>query len=300
MNWLKTAIFASVICNAFISDKAHAGLIDLGVDLGVADKYTIGVGQWDFHGSAIDGALVLGSEAYIHGNVAASGRIALAAGAIVYGDACATSIELGASAEIKGAQHDNGDCDDLETSNGNVLDQLSMDILAASNTAKNLTGVDLGAISASTTFDASTHNVITLSSLNLGSDDVLHVTGSSTDNLIVNILGNAQIASGAKILLDDGLTSANVLFNFVNDTASSLNFGGAELNGTFLATKGAFNAGDGAILNDVRFFTNYALIGNFQTVRTKTPTIDVPEPSTVLIILAGLCFLLMRSNSKHN
>lgn len=296
MNWIKTVVLASLVSSVFITEKANAGLIDLGVDLGVADKYTIGVGQWNFHGSAVDGNLILGSEAYIHGNVAASKHIALAAGAIIYGDACSNSFNLGATSEIKGTQ---SACSDVTKLAGSDFDQLSTDIEAASNIAKNLTAVDRGVISASTKFDASTNSVINVSSINLGSNDTLEILGSSSDNIIINVLGNAQIASGAKILLSEGLTSSNVLFNFVSDNVSSLNFGGATLNGTFLATKGAFNAGDGAILNDVRFYTNYALIGNFQTVRTKQST-EVPEPSTVLILLAGLCFLLMRSNSKHN
>ena len=280
-----------------ISSSANAGLIDLGVDLGVADKYTIGVGQWDFHGTAVDGSLVLGSEAFIHGNIAASNSIGFASGAIVYGDACSNSFIMGAASEVKG---NSSACSDVVKTNGNVLDQLSTDILTASNFAKNLSGIDHGAITATTTFDASVQNVINVSSLTLGSSDVLYINGSSSDNLVINISGNALIASGAKILFSDGLTSANVLFNFINESVSSLNFGGAELNGTFLATKGAFNAGDGAILEDVRFYTNYALIGNFQTVKTAVPNIEVPEPSTVLILLAGLFVLLIRSNAKHN
>lgn len=286
-----------VFVSSVVSSSANAGLIDLGVNLGVADKYTIGVGQWDFHGTAVDGSLVLGSEAYIHGNIAASQSIGFSASAIAYGDACSNSFSMGPTSEVKGIS---SACSDVVKTSGNVLDQLSEDILTASNAARNLAGVDHGDITATTTFDASVQNVINVSSITLGSSDILHINGSSSDNLIVNISGNAQIASGAKILFSDGLTSANVLFNFINDSVSSLNFGGAELNGTFLATKGAFNAGDGAILEDVRFYTNYALIGNFQTVKTVVPNIEVPEPSTILILLAGLFILLMRSNAKHN
>lgn len=297
LNLKNKFLIVLVFANSIVSSSANAGLIDLGVNLGVADKYTIGVGQWDFHGTAVDGSLVLGSEAFIHGSVAASKSIGFASGAIVYGDACSTHLNMGSASEVKGIS---SACSDVVKTSGNVLDQLSVDILAASNAAKNLTGTDHGAITETTTFDASVQNVINVSSLILGSSDVLYINGSSNDNLVINISGNALIASGAKILLADGLTSANVLFNFINETVSSLNFGGAELNGTFLATKGAFNAGDGAILKDVRFYTNYALIGNFQTVKTAVPHVEVPEPSTILILLAGLFILLMRSNAKHN
>lgn len=298
MNWFKTAVVASLLVSVCATENANAGLLDLGVDLGVADKYTIGVGQWDFHGTAVDGSLVLGSEAYIHGNVAASRDIGFAAGAIVYGDACSNTFNMGAASEVKGTK---STCSDVVKTGGNVLDQLSNDILDASNTAKNLAGFDRGVVSSSTTFDAARYNVINVSSIDLGSNDVITVTGSSSDNLIINVSGDAQIASGAKILFSSGLTSSNVLFNFIDPTFSSFNFGGAEINGTFLATKGAFNAGDGAILNDVRFYTNYALIGNFQTVRTVTPPpVAIPEPSTILMILLALFILIMRSNFKHN
>lgn len=294
MNKLKA--FTTAIFCVFLVHNAKADLIDLGVDLGVANKYTIGVGQWDFHGSPVDGSLVLGSEAYIYGNVAASKDIGFASGAIVYGNACSNNFIMGSASSVTGTQ---STCSDVQKNNNNNFDQLSMDIASASQAAKNLAGVDQGAINDSTTLDASQLNVINVDSITLGSSDILQIKGNSNDNLIINILGNAQIASGAKILLSDGLTSSNVLFNFVDDNFSSLNFGGAHLNGTFLATKGAFNAGDGATLEDVRFFTNHALIGNFQTVRTVMPSIKVPEPSTILIILAGIFILLMRSNHKH-
>ncbi|WP_286234266.1 choice-of-anchor A family protein [Thalassotalea sediminis] len=296
MNCFKTITVALTLLS--IASSAKASLIDLGVDLGVADKYTIGVGQWDFHGTAVDGSLVLGSEAYIHGNVAASKDIGFAAGSIVYGDACSNNFIVGAGSQVTGTA---SACADVQKVGNNTLDQLSIDIASASQTARDLAAIDKGTINSSTTFDASQLNVINVSSITLGSSDILQINGNSNDNLIINILGNAQIASGAQILLSNGLTSANVLFNFVNDNFSSLNFGGANISGTFLATKGAFNAGDGAILDDVRFYTNHALIGNFQTVKTATPTskVKVPEPSTILIILAALFIMIMRSNIKH-
>ncbi|MDO6425392.1 choice-of-anchor A family protein [Thalassotalea sp. 1_MG-2023] len=294
MNGFKA--FTTAIFYVFIMNNAQADLIDLGVDLGVADKYTIGVGQWDFHGSPVDGSLVLGSEAYIYGNVAASKDIGFASGAIVYGNACSNTLIMGSASKVTGTQ---SICADVQKNGSSQFDQLSIDIASASEAAKNLAGVTQGAISQSTTLDASQLNVVNVDSITLGSSDILQINGSSNDNLIINILGNAQIASGAQILLSDGLTSANVLFNFIDDNFSSLNFGGANISGTFLATKGAFNAGDGATLDDVRFYTNHALVGNFQTVRTASPSIEVPEPSTILIILAGIFILLMRSNHKH-
>ncbi len=283
----KKAFFTILLVLALPS--AQAGLIDLGV----ADKYSLAVGQYDHHGTSVGGNLNLGSEAWIYGNVAASTSIGFGSGAIVYGDACAPSM-LGA--DVRGNA---SECSDVIKTAGAQFDQLSLDIASANQQAAALDGFDFGAIDSSLNIQANAYDALTVSAINLASGEFLTINGSSNDHLVLNISGNAFVGSGAGILLTGGLTSRNVFFNFINSGQTTFSFGGADISGTFLANNGAFIAGDGAQLDDVRFYTNNALIANVQTVNTKT-RVEVPEPATLLILLFGLFALLMRSNFKHS
>lgn len=287
---LDKILTVSLLITSSLLSSAHAGLIDFGV----ADKYTFAVGEYDYNGTPVGGDLNLGSEAWIHGNVAASDYIGFGSGAIVYGNACTNGGFSGADVRGTASQ-----CSDVIKQAGVKFDQLSLDIAAANKQATLLGGTNFGAITGDTLIEASLFDALSIANINLASGKYLTINGSASDQLVLNISGNAFVGSGAGILLTGGLTSANVLFNFTNDNQTTFNFGGAEINGTFLANNGAFIAGDGATLDDVRFYTNNALIANVQTVRTNT-TVQVPEPSTVLILLAGLFFLLIRSNAKHN
>lgn len=270
--------------------KASAGIINLGS----ADKYTFAVGQYDHYGTPVGGTLQLGSEALIHGSVAASNHIGFGSGSVVYGNACSRSTS--GVANVLGTA---STCSDLASSP--IFDLLSQDIAAANEQARALAGSNYGALTASTLFDASTADVLTVSNIDLANGEFLSVTGSANDYVVINILGDAIIGSGAGILLQGDLSSENVLFNFANQGQSTFNFGGADISGTFLANNGSFIAGDGARLEDVRLYTNNAIIANVQTVRTVRPTIttQVPEPSTLAIFLLGLISLfawVKRSN----
>ena len=280
-------VFAKVLL-VLAMPSAHAGLIDLGV----ADKYTFAVGQYNHFGTPVGGNLNLGSEAWIYGNVAASNNISFGSGAIVYGDACAPSM---VGADVRGNA---GECSDVLKAGIGQFDQLSIDIASANQEASLLGGFDFGAIDSGVDIQANGYDALTVSAIDLASGEYLTINGSANDHLVLNIKGNAFVGSGAGILLTGGLTSANVLFNFINSGQTTFNFGGADISGTFLANNGAFIAGDGAKLDDVRFYTNNTLIANVQTVKTETP-VKVPEPATLLILLAGLFALLMRSNRKH-
>jgi choice-of-anchor A domain-containing protein len=273
--------------------KVNAGIINLGS----ADKYTFAVGQYDFHGTPVGGTLQLGSEALIHGSVAASNHIGFGTGSVVYGNACSRSTS--GVANVSGTA---SMCSDVVSSSS--FDLLSQDIAAANEQARALAGSNYGALTASTLFDATTVDVLTVSNIDLASGEFLSVTGSAHDYLVINILGDAIIGSGAGILLMGDLSSENVLFNFANLGQSTFNFGGADISGTFLANNGAFIAGDGARLEDVRFYTNNAIIANVQTVRTVRPTISaqVPEPSTLVIFFLGFIslFAKLKYSNKSN
>jgi hypothetical protein len=285
----KRIITGLLLLVSLFSVSANAGMIDFGV----ADKYTFAVGQYDFFGTPVGGNLNLGSDAWIHGNIAASNHIGFGSGAIIYGNACTTNYST--VADVRGTS---SACNDVSKQPGAIFDQLSLDIATANQQAELLGGINWGAITNTATIEANAFNSLQISNIHLATNEYLTINGSANDHLVLNISGNAFIGSGAGILLTGGLTSANVLFNFVNDGQTTFNFGGAVISGTFLANNGAFIAGDGAQLNDVRFYTNNALIANVQTVRTNN-TVEIPEPSTILIVLFGLFLLLMRTHFKH-
>ena len=286
--------FLSIFLCFLILPAAQGSLINLGV----ADKYTFAVGQFDYYGTPVGGTLNLGSDAWIYGDVAASSHIGFGSGSIIHGNACAPNINKAAKVEGISDQ-----CSDVIKQNGTMFDKLSLDIAAANEQAALLNGVNIGEINESLTFQASDHEALAISSINLDTGEYLTINGSANDNIVLNIAGNALIGSGAGILLTGGLTSQNVFFNFIMDEQALFNFGGAIISGTFIANNGAFIAGDGAQLNDVRFYTNNALIANVQEVRTSivsstSKVIDVPEPSTLLILLMGIFMLLFNTSAS--
>ncbi|GHE97428.1 hypothetical protein [Thalassotalea profundi] len=268
------------------SHKSIAGVIDFGV----AQQYTMATG-------GKTSSIILGSEAEIFGGVGAGWYLALASGAKVHGNACSDTFSIGAGAQIDGSQ---SSCGQLESDISNANLQASLFTTSAQH---------LGTIDKTTTLDASLENNYTIDSLLLSSGEYLTINGSSADQIVINIFGDAKVGSGAGILLSGGLTSANVIFNFINKSVgfSEFNFGGADISGTFLADKGAFILGDGATLNDVRFYTNHTISANVQVVRTElSPTIpddniviQVPESQTYVLLVIGLFFLLFTANAKR-
>ena len=279
------ALTTLLLCTATAS---NASLIDLVVELGSAEQYTMAVG-------GANSSIILGSEAEIFGGVGANWHLALASGAKIHGNTCTASLAVGAGASVDGKK---GLCGQLGQDISSANQQAALFVDHAQN---------LGAINETTTLSAGLSNSYTIDSLMLETGEFLTVYGNSSDKVIINILGNAKVGSGAGILLKGGLTSSNVLFNFANAGFSAFEFGGAHINGTFLADQGAFILGDGATLNDVRLYTNRIMSANVQVVRTKELVIvpdtdivvEVPEPETFALFLAGLFFLLIRTNSKH-
>ena len=270
----------ALLIGSGFSSFSWAALMNLGIDFKNADRYTFAVGN--------NGSLLLGSEANVYGHVAAEFFVQLASGAQVHGDACANNpLSIGALASVTGHMGNGGMCTDIAG--------LTSSILSINSVAANLSGVNLSDINNSQTLFAADSSVYEINNLNLDTGEVLTISGGVNDAVVVNIAGDASIGSGAGIILEGGIQANNVLFNLLDTNAvSNFEFGGVEINGTFLANNRSFQLGDGAKLENVRFYTNASMQANVQVVNSP-PHITVHEPTTILMFLFTLIVLLFRS-----
>lgn len=269
--------FASYIIVLIINFPliAQAGIIDLGS----AEEYIIATAsnnQWS-------GNLLLGSDAHIFGSVAASNTLYLGDGVVIEGKACAGKTESWGTTVIS------------STDNCNDLTALATDITTAAMQAQTFTGTHFD-IQGSANFTGSGFQTFTLDNLLLIGGETLTVTGAVDDYFVFNITERAHLGSGANILLEGGITAENVIFNFVSSTVNhTFEIGGANISGTFLSSGRTFILGDGATLNNSRFYTNEAIVGNVQDVRFPTASsTKVPEPSTIIIFTLALVGLFLR------
>jgi hypothetical protein len=272
------------LCTANLPFFATAGIINFGD----ADNYifaTASTEQWS-------GNLLLGSEAHIFGSVAASKTLELGAGVIVDGDACAgTTNNWGAT--VAGAA---GACTDFT--------QLANDISSAAAQAQTFSGSNLGNVSGNSQFIGNGFQSFLINDLLLAGGDTLTVLGSVHDYFVFNIFGHAKLGSGANILLSGGVAAENVIFNFVaNPVAQSFELGGANISGTFLSSGRTFIIGDGATLNNSRFFSTESIVANVQDVRfpvSAEANVSVPAPSTFALFAIGVMGLVIRRFNKKS
>jgi hypothetical protein len=263
---------------------ATAGLINFGS----ADNYILAAansGQWG-------GNLILGSEAHIFGSVAASNTLELGSGVIVEGDACAgTTNNWGAT--VTGAT---GSCTNFT--------QLANDINGAAAQALTFTGSNLGDVSGNSEILGNGFQSFLINNLLLAGNDTLTIIGSVDDYFVFNVFGGAKLGSGANILLQGGVAAENVIFNFVTNPASqSFELGGANISGTFLSSGRSFVIGDGATLNNSRFYSTESIIANVQDVRFNANTVThapVSEPATLAIFAIGAMGLALRRIKKQS
>lgn len=259
---------------------ATAGIINLGS----ADGYIFAAANSNKWG----GNLLLGSQAHIFGNVAASNTLELGSGVIVDGDACA-GITNNWGATVAGTA---GSCIDFT--------QLANDISGAAAQAQTFAGTDLGNVSGSSEVFGNGLQSFLINDLLLAGGDTLTVTGSADDYFIFNVFGEAKLGSGANILLQGGVAAENVIFNFIaNPTSHSFELGGANISGTFLSSGRTFIIGDGATLNNSRFFSTESIVANVQDVRFPTNAVtQVPAPPTLAIFALGAVMGLVIRRSK--
>tara|TARA_R110000751_G_C13795394_1_gene483421 strand:- start:52642 stop:53487 length:846 start_codon:yes stop_codon:yes gene_type:complete len=263
---------------------AAAGIINLGT----ADSYIFAAANNEQWG----GSLLLGSEAHIFGSVAASNTLELGAGVIVDGDACSgTTNDWGAT--VAGAT---GSCSNFT--------QLANDINGAAAQALTFSGANLGNLSGSSEILGNGFQSFLINDLLLAGGDTLTVTGGVDDYFVFNVFGGAKLGSGANILLQGGVAAENVIFNFVsNPSSQSFELGGANISGTFLSSGRSFVIGDGATLNNSRFYSTQSIIANVQDVRFQSNTVTqvtVPEPATFAFFVLGVLGLTMSSRKRQS
>lgn len=259
------------------------------VDLGKGEIYTllgVGTAATSFSG----GTQVLGTSAEIYGNVGARSYLGLADDVKIHGDVYTSttgvinkSVPAGTTpAVIDGSTNKLAD---------SYWDSLYTDLKNASNFAAALTAnttyasitsaKTLTATSALTVFKVTGDIILGASTLTL--------SGSATDQIIVNVAGGLTLGSGAAIALTGGLKAENVLFNFTGGGFAKIGqVGGATFSGTFLAPDMYFQIGDGATMNATRVLAS-GIQGNLQTVRgIPTTVVKVPEPASIFLMAIGL------------
>jgi hypothetical protein len=254
---------------------ASAGIIDFGS----AEEYIIATAsnnQWG-------GNLLLGSDAHIFGSVAASNTLYLGDGVIIDGNACAGKTESWGTTVIS------------TPATCNNLTDLANDITSAADLAQTYTSIKRDIIG-NNNFSGSGTQSFSINNLLLSAGEALTVNGGINDYFIFNVFERAQLGSGANILLEGGILAENVIFNFVANIANhTFEVGGANISGTFLSSGRTFILGDGATLNNSRFYSTEAIVGNVQDVRFPINSqVAVPEPSTLVIFVFGMFGLAAR------
>lgn len=142
-------------------------------------------------------------------------------------------------------------------------------------------------------------NVLDLSSINLGQDQVLTLSGNASDQFILNVSGNISLNAG-KILLSGGLTPQDVVINLGSNSSVSTSHG---LNDESLITGILLGTSKNTSLQ----FSPGLVIGEVITDATHVQFASgasvVPESSSLALVaavgaaVAGRCIVRRRRHA---
>lgn len=171
------------------------------------------------------------------------------------------------------------------------LEQANDDALSYSSSFSSLTPTHkLGALGdgdSRTIVSVSNQNVISMDSLNF-KEDKLTLVGGVNDKFIFNVTGDFNFA-GSEIVLQGGVSAANVVFNFptLNDVMIDLYKANSVFYGTVLAPLGIVDYHNPATFNGRIIASDITLHSDFNV--TGIP--PIPLPGALPLLLSALAAL---------